>query len=170
MSYQSGQKPKSLQKGAINEGRNDAAANPFLQANSKAAEVVYCLWRGLDPDKELNWGTSKTDPGHDLWDTMKVDVKHITWNKLCLIWHIGKNDEFWDYDFDGLVLVEGGSDDFINNEFTVVGGVSKKEFWDTKRIAGQENTLNIGSPPPALHKGTWYTEKSKLHSIKRVIG
>lgn len=127
-----------------------AELDPFLQANAKAAECVFCLWAGFDPLRSLRW--RHADSGYDIvWYSVFIDVKHTAHRNGRLIWPIGKNDQFERKNFDVFVLVTGHDVDF-----ELCGWTTKATFLKHHRIAERGDGLSVG---------TWFMDQAALNEM-----
>lgn len=131
-----------------------AENNPFLLADARAAEAVFCLWIGSDPVPVIK--RRHADNGWDLKIySVRIDVKHTQHPRGQLIWPIGKNhllDE--EKDFDIFVLVVGAS-----KTFELCGWITKTDFLKKYQIANSQSG-------PRLTPGTRYVPQEQLKEME----
>lgn len=128
-----------------------AQLNPFLQADARAAEAIFCLWSGCcDPIPVIN--RRHADHGWDMmWHSVRIDVKHTQHPRGHLTWPVGKTKIIDQKDFDILVLVVGAS-----QTFELCGWVTKTHFLKNYQIAGNGHFLT---------PGTWFMPQEQLWEI-----
>jgi hypothetical protein len=135
--------------------------NQRVIAESKAAEVIFCLEHGIDP-RDLKWeAEGGADHGSDiLYYGKLLDVKYTLWGGEFLFWPKKKNHLLAKKRFDALALVKLDirPDDWSGATW---GWISKAEFQKTYRVAGANH---------ALDEGTFYVHQSELHDMRNFIG
>ena len=122
-----------------------AQADPFLQAQARAAECIFALTFGLDPDSVFHDSHLAYD---FVIDSIRVDVKRTDTFGRYLIWPIGKNAIFDSKGFDALALVKNdGPTGWVQ------GFIGKADFARRKTIAVAGHKLD---------PGTWHVDQSLL--------
>jgi|GEM_PF-4306283 len=129
-----------------------AATNPRLQAQSKAGEVAFALYRHLDPLAAVKWDIGWADRGFDVCDRLgfRTDVKTIDGGKHFLLWPVRKRELFAAKRFDLLALVKAEG-----SRFTICGWLPKDDFARLKNVA----RCGDGT---SLTPGTWYVHENEL--------
>lgn len=129
-----------------------AETNPFLLADARAAEAVFCSWIGLDPIPVIT--RRHADEGWDVkFYSVAIDIKHTQHPRGQLIWPLGKTHLFDEKPFDLFVLVVGAS-----QTFELCGWMTKTEFKAKHKTA--DHNLNLRLTP-----GTWYVPQEQLREM-----
>jgi hypothetical protein len=117
-------------------------ADPIGLSKSKAAECVFALFFGLDPDLVIDWDVNVPDAGFDVLvgDMTKVDVKQVDPHDEYLIWPVRKTSLFDSKNFNVLAAVETeGADGECR------GWIGKRSFRRCRLIAGEDHRLTTGT-------------------------
>jgi hypothetical protein len=146
--YVNGDKPASLAMACT-----DIAFNLEEQAYGRMSECAFAVFCGLNPGRALDWGP-KADSGFDLvWRGHRWDVKSTHAGGKFLLWPVTKNHVYDEKAFDRLVLVKHKAPNFL-----IRGWISKADFRDRKRVAGQGHKL---------FPGTWFVDQTELTIFER---
>jgi hypothetical protein len=115
----------------------------------RAAEYAACLYLGLDPVNDLDWGDA-VDHGFDfLYGGWRVDMKATDAVRgEFLIWPVTRVPMFWETPFDdlGFARVQG-------QIVTLLGFMTKEHFHDEREVVGSGDIMV---------PGTWRVHYTKL--------
>jgi hypothetical protein len=145
-----------------------AERDPKRQMNGKIGEVATALFFELDPADAINWNAEKDGDGNvDVLlsrSKFKLDVKTNSEKRPEMYSSMAVNQYYHQKQFDAFVSVSLDFN-FDRDERTscfIEGWITKREFFETKKIAAQNNSRGLTA-------GTWFVEKIDLQPIDRLL-
>lgn len=130
------------------------------QALAKAAEIIFCIDVGIDPEKELLWRVLKKHekkPHHDVIFGLRIDIKESWIDAQYLIWAINKIKDFPTREIDALALVK------VHRLGDAIKGYTKG--WVRKERFEREHFVVPKDFIVRLQPGTWAMHEDKLDPI-----
>ena len=145
------------------KGAQSKAQMVEINTAGNIGEVALCIYLGINPETEMNWGTDRPDSGYDIKVGDKtVDVKATTHAFASrLMWPVTKVDKLSQAaDIFVLARVAAAPGEDGSRIVRLTGWVTRDEFiaqhWKAKGISG-------------VVDGTPYMNEKSLYSMEQLV-